>query len=79
MDEYNQLTLLWRLQSTAPKMTASTVKHWPDHDDVISVNLSRVTGPLSGEFTGDRWISLTKASEAELWNFFWSAPEQTAE
>ena len=34
----------------------------------------RVTGPLCGEFTSHRWISLTKASDAELWCFLWSAP-----
>ena len=28
-----------------------------------------VTGHLCGEFTGDRWISHTKASDAELWCF----------
>ena len=27
--------------------------------------------------TGHRWISLTKASDVELWCFLWSAPEQT--
>ena len=27
-------------------------------------NISRVTGPLQGEFTGHRWIPLTKASNA---------------
>ena len=31
----------------------------------------RVTGPLWGEFTGHRYISLTKASDAELWCFFY--------
>ena len=36
-------------------------------------NIFRVTGPLCGEFTGDRWIALTKASDAELWCFLWSA------
>ena len=36
--------------------------------------LFRVTGPLCGEFTGDRWIPRTKASDAELWCFLWSAP-----
>ena len=30
----------------------------------------RVTGPLFGEFTGRRWIPLTKASDAQLWWFF---------
>ena len=34
----------------------------------------RVTGPLCWEFTGDRWISRTKARNAELWCFLWSAP-----
>ena len=31
----------------------------------------RVTGPLCGEFTGHRWILVTKASDAELWCFFY--------
>ena len=35
----------------------------------------RVTGHLCGEFTGHRWIPLSKASVAELWYFLWSAPE----
>ena len=39
-------------------------------------NISCVTGPLPGESTGYRWIPLTKASEAELWCFLWSAPEK---
>ena len=33
-------------------------------------NFFRVTDPLSGEFTGIRWIPRTKASDAELWCFF---------
>ena len=37
-------------------------------------NIFRVTSPLCGEFTGNRWIPLTKASDAELWCFLWSAP-----
>ena len=37
-------------------------------------NIFRVTGHLCGEFTGHRWIPLTKASNAELWCFVWSAP-----
>ena len=35
----------------------------------------RVTGHLCREFTGHRWIPRTKASDAELWSFLWSAPE----
>ena len=42
---------------------------------MTSSNGNRVTGPLCGEFTCHRWIPLTKASNAELWCFLWSAPE----
>ena len=49
------------------------------HDDVIKWNLFHVTGPLWGEFTGDQWIPLTKASDAELLCIPLSAPEQTIE
>ena len=45
----------------------------------LNGNIFRVTGPLWGEFTGHWWIPLTKASNAELWCFLWSAPEQTVE
>ena len=38
-----------------------------------------VTGPLWGESTGHGWNLLTKGSEAELWYFLWSTPEQTIE
>ena len=40
-------------------------------------NIFRVIGLLCGEFTGHRWIPLTKADDAELSCFLWSAPEQT--
>ena len=42
-------------------------------------NISCVTDPLRGDFTGHRWILLTKSSYAELWCFLLSAPEQTIE
>ena len=38
-------------------------------------NIFRVIGHLCGEFTGPRWIPRTKASDAELWYFLWSASE----
>ena len=38
-------------------------------------NIFRVTGHLCGEFTGPRWIPRTKASDAELLCFLWSASE----
>ena len=40
------------------------------HDDIIKWKHFPVTGPLCGEFTGDRWIPRTKASDVELWCFF---------
>ena len=39
-------------------------------------NIFHITGPLWREFTSDWWIPLTKASDAELGYFLWSAPEQ---
>ena len=42
-------------------------------------NIFRVTGPLSGGFTAHWWILLTMASDAELWYFLWSTPQQTVE
>ena len=42
-------------------------------------NIFRVIGHLCGEFTGPRWSPRTKASEAELWCFHWSASELTVE
>ena len=42
-------------------------------------NIFRVTGHLCGEFTGPRWIPRTKASDAVLWCFLWSASEKTVE
>ena len=38
-------------------------------------NIFRATGHLCGEFTGPRWLPYTKASDAELWCFLWSASE----
>ena len=38
-------------------------------------NIFHITGHLCGEFNGCRWIPRTKASDAELWGFLWSAPE----
>ena len=38
-------------------------------------NIFSATGNLCGEFTGQRWIPCTKASDAELWCFLWYASE----
>ena len=37
-------------------------------------NIFRITGPLCWEFTGPRWIPLTKASDAGLWCFSLISP-----
>ena len=37
-------------------------------------SIFRVTVPMCREFAGHQWIPLTKASDAELWCFLWSAP-----
>ena len=42
-------------------------------------NIYRVSGLLQGESAGHRSIPLTKAIDAELWCFHWSASEQTVE
>ena len=44
------------------------------HDDVIKWKHFPRYWPFVLEFTGPRWIPLTKASDAELWCFLWSAP-----
>ena len=38
-------------------------------------NIFRVTGLLCGEFTGHRWIFLTRDSDVDLWCFLWFVPE----
>ena len=71
------LNLAWNyVASWDSSYTKATIIY---HDDVINGNIFLVTGPLWGESTGHRWNPLTKASDAELWYFLWSAPEQTVE
>ena len=43
------------------------------------IEIFRAIGNLCGEFTDHRWIPRTKASDAKLWCFLWSAPEYTVE
>ena len=49
------------------------------HDVVIKWKHFPRYWPLCGEFADNRWIPFTKASDAELWYFLWSAPEQMVE
>ena len=61
----NKITLSSRLQNT-----------WWRHQ---METFSALLAICAGEFTGHRWIPRTKASDAELWCFIWSAPEWTIE
>ena len=63
-------------------MNASIEHYWKNVENMMTSsngNMFRVTGPLWGESTGHWRIPFTKASDAELWCFLLSAPEQTAE
>ena len=59
-----------------PSVRDSMVSHVFHMMTSSNGNIFRVTGHLCGEFTGPRWIPRTKASDAELWCFLWSAPER---
>ena len=84
----------WYLSKTAPEISQDLVAvkildpscaglFWEKEKNQMMTssngNIFCVTGPLCGEFTGQWWISLTKASDMELWCFLWSASKQTAE
>ena len=62
--------------------TGAVYIHVRDSDMVTSMMTSsngiifRVTDPLCGEFTGNRWIPTTTASGSGLWCLLWSAPEK---
>ena len=47
------------------------------HDDVIKWKHFPRYRSLCAEFIDHLWIPRTKASDAELWRFLWSEPEQT--
>ena len=63
--------LLFSNKLPDPVWVVITIYPWWRHQ----MDFFRVTGHLCGEFTGPRWIPRTKASDAELWCFLWSAPE----
>ena len=73
----SDLTERWGTRLTVPVMAVrKTFYHMMTSSDE---NIFRVTGSLWGEFTGPRWIPLTKDSDSELWCFPWSAHQQTVE
>ena len=65
--------MFWFLSITTTQVLVATMM------TSTNENIFRVTGLLYGEFTGPWWIPSTKASDAELWCFFLSAPEPTVE
>ena len=60
-----------------PVMRESFPWHVSSCEGLLNIGVGNicVTGPLCEDFTGLRWIPFTKASDAELWCFLWSAPE----
>ena len=66
----------WVISIYLPIIKTASLWQWYDHSVMTSSNqnIFRVTGPLCGEFTGPRWTTRTKASDAELWYFLWTAP-----
>ena len=62
-----------RKQSPAEKLLWR-ISWWRHQMEIFSDLIFRLIDPLCGEFTGHRWIPRTKASDAELWCFLWSAP-----
>ena len=68
------------LVGLAPSGAKTSCKHSYDkalvlYDGVIKWKHFPRYWPFVREFTGQRWIPLTKASDAGLWYFLWSAPE----
>ena len=56
-------------------MFRASTNTWQAMMTSSSGNILRVTGHLCGEFTDPWWIPHTKASDAEVWCFLWSASE----
>ena len=78
---YKSLKLIWRSDTNI--FRPRVLEILSTGQDIMMTssngNIFRVTGHLCGEFAGPRWIPRTKASDAELWCFLWSVPEQTVE
>ena len=63
--------VLFGNKTTTTTTTITTTKR----DLPSNGNIFRVIGLLCGDFSGHRWIPLTKASDGEIWCFLSSAPE----
>ena len=52
--------------------------HLPSYVTPFNINILKF-GQAVSQWLSHRWIPITKASDAEVWNCLWSAPEQTVE
>ena len=80
--EYTFIWIIINAQCTPPPETfiqTSLFSSWWAMMTSSNRNIFGGPGPLYGEFTGHRWISLTQAGDAELWYLLWSATEPTIE
>ena len=66
----NMVSHNWGKQALSSRMVYCTL--WRQQMETFF----RVTGPLCGEFTGHRWIPLTKTSDAERLCFFDQRPNK---
>ena len=60
--------------NSVKKLYSNAVEIWICMTTSSNGNIFRVKGSVCEEFTGHRWIPRTKAIDAELWCFLWSAP-----
>ena len=67
LGRYSRVMNMW---STTDNYKHNFETHWFIASLRHQLKTFCVTRPLCGEFTGDGWIPLTKASDAELWCFF---------
>ena len=65
--------VVWHWQVSPISFEATSLALQPQHDDVIKWKHFLCYWPFV--CTSHRWIPCTKASDADLWCFHWSAPE----
>ena len=70
---YHSCTLIWLFEATAHSIEKMETSQ--SHDDVIKWKHFPRNWPFVRGIHRSRWIPHTKASDAELWCFLWSASE----
>ena len=69
--------IIGAVEGLSPLWSQRITRYYTDKMTSSNGNIFRVTGHLCGKFTGHRLIPRTKASDAEIWCFLWSAPVLT--